>query len=165
MPFDLDTDGFLVDGPEFSWMAERSNVELVTVLGASQSGALVLLGEPGVGKTTVLSAITSNLRCVDDAGDSEPGLLWVDGAELTDVTADVLLLRHLEGLPRAPTPEIKDRAPIPSPQQNQLVGVMFGLPTTVEWQPSRAVPATQSTMGWSTLSMSWAYRGEVDECR
>src|SRR4051794_27939552 len=90
VPFALDPDGFLA--PPSSWTADRaSDGALITAEVATQSGALVLLGEPGVGKSTVLRALTGNLPAAEDAADAEPRVLWVDGAELTDSSFGELL--------------------------------------------------------------------------
>ncbi|XVU26459.1 NACHT domain-containing protein [Actinoplanes sp. CA-054009] len=105
VPFALDSDGFLAPRHQFSWeTAEPSDGALITVAAAAQSGALVLLGEPGVGKTTALRALTERLPLADEATEAEHGLLWLDGTDLTDYTADRLLCRHLERLPSVAEP-------------------------------------------------------------
>ncbi|XVU21500.1 hypothetical protein ACQPZJ_30030 [Actinoplanes sp. CA-054009] len=100
VPFRLDPDGFLVQRHEFSWEPdELSDGALVTAATAATSGTLVLLGEPGVGKTTVLRALTADLRDVDEAVDGDSSLLWLDGTDLTDNTVDRALCQYLEQLP------------------------------------------------------------------
>lgn len=98
----LDPDGFLA--PPSSWTADRaSDGALIIAEVAAQSGALVLLGEPGVGKSTVLRALTEELPAIEDAAAGEPRVLWVDGAELTDNSFGELLSDYLEQLPEAST--------------------------------------------------------------
>ncbi|HUP15935.1 MAG TPA: hypothetical protein VM848_07800 [Acidimicrobiia bacterium] len=55
------------------------------------AGALVLLGEPGIGKSTTFRSILEGV-------DAE--IAWVDGAELTDSTFEDRIGRHLAGLPQ-----------------------------------------------------------------
>lgn len=65
---------------------------------AAGAGPLVLLGEPGIGKSTVFRSLVSGREAV-----------WVDAADLTDATFDDLLGRHLEGLPEGHSvPEVPD---------------------------------------------------------
>lgn len=69
---------------------------------AAEAGALVLLGEPGVGKTTVFDGLTAGLLEAGEAGDGEPARLLVDGAELTDSSFEAWLGRYLSQLPEQP---------------------------------------------------------------
>ncbi|WP_151478237.1 hypothetical protein [Streptomyces albicerus] len=66
------------------------------------AGATVVLGEPGAGKTSVLEDLTDGLpRVVDSwAGDTD-ACLWVSGADLTEVSYQDELGRHLDALPTA----------------------------------------------------------------
>ena len=102
VPFALDQDGFLA--PPSWWTAGRaSDGALIIAEVAAQSGVLVLLGEPGVGKSTVLRALAEDLPAIEDTAAGEPRVLWVDGAELTDTSFGELLGAHLEQLPEAST--------------------------------------------------------------
>jgi hypothetical protein len=65
---------------------------------AAEAGALVLLGEPGVGKTTVFERLT-NSGTVADGASTPLQPIWVDAADLSDVTFDEQLGRHLRALP------------------------------------------------------------------
>jgi hypothetical protein len=68
---------------------------------AAMAGALVLLGEPGVGKTTVFGDLTEGLPDLDDAAQPDHALLWLDAARLTESSFQKLLGRHLRALPEA----------------------------------------------------------------
>ncbi|WP_021592216.1 NACHT domain-containing protein [Actinomadura welshii] len=65
-----------------------------------ESGALVVLGEPGAGKTSVLEQITARLvPIVDSWNGDEDSCLWVVGGDLTEGSFEDELGRHLRGLP------------------------------------------------------------------
>ena len=94
----LDDAGFLESEPHVQTGEELTAGALVAPHVAAGAGALVLLGEPGIGKSTVFANVVS---------ESEP--VWVDAADLTDATFHDLLGRHLEGLPgRHDVPEAQD---------------------------------------------------------
>ena len=80
---------------------------LVSPLAASENGALVLLGEPGSGKTTAIAKLIENIQ-----GESntllEPPIL-VDGVRLTDATFESLLGRVLRRLPLREAPSLSAR--------------------------------------------------------
>ncbi|MFJ5219997.1 hypothetical protein ACIP98_35550 [Streptomyces sp. NPDC088354] len=64
------------------------------------AGAMVVLGEPGAGKTSVLTHLTDDLPRVADIWDSEThACLWITGGDLTESSYQVELGRHLEALP------------------------------------------------------------------
>lgn len=85
----LDDDGFLdASEPHVQAGEELTPGALVAPHVAAGVGPLVLLGEPGIGKSTVFANVVS-----------ESGSVWVDAADLTDVTFHDLLGRHLEALP------------------------------------------------------------------
>ncbi|PBC45342.1 hypothetical protein CJ177_46375 [Rhodococcus sp. ACPA1] len=64
------------------------------------AGAMVVLGEPGAGKTSVLTELTSALpRVVDLWGGESDACLWVSGGDLTEGSFGEELGRHLAALP------------------------------------------------------------------
>lgn len=99
-PFDLDEDGFLPD-PTTATSASVG-VTLIRPGEALDTGALVLLGEPGAGKTTTFRSLSG---ADIDTLEPEPGgsgTLWVSGSELSDTTAfNEVLGHHLAALPAA----------------------------------------------------------------
>jgi hypothetical protein len=103
-PFPLDGEGFL-DGS--ITVASRADDLVAGMLVrpsvAASVGALVLLGEPGVGKTTVFRDLTDGLSAVGEAPD-RPAVLHIDAVRLTDTTFDALLGRHLRELPARGSP-------------------------------------------------------------
>ncbi|MEV6808049.1 hypothetical protein [Streptomyces sp. NPDC051132] len=64
------------------------------------AGAMIVLGEPGAGKTSVLTQLTERLPRVVDAwdGDSD-ACLWVTGGDLTELSYQEELGSHLASLP------------------------------------------------------------------
>ncbi|MFJ5609306.1 NACHT domain-containing protein [Streptomyces sp. NPDC093221] len=71
----------------------------------TEAGAMVVLGEPGAGKTSLLRNLTTGLPRVTDhwRGESD-ACLWVSGADLTESSYHDELGRHLEGLPHTGEP-------------------------------------------------------------
>ncbi|MBC8991840.1 hypothetical protein H9X95_16965 [Micromonospora chalcea] len=99
LPFPLDGDGFLdpsavQNGP----VVELVPGALVATETAARAGSLVLLGEPGVGKTTEFAALVRNWNQQPTALSPSP-IVEVDAADLSDATFDELLGRHLRRLP------------------------------------------------------------------
>jgi hypothetical protein len=98
-PFDLDDDGFL-SGPTTT-MASAGGT-LLRPDEALDAGALVLLGEPGAGKTTTFTSLTGASLDTTEPEPGEPGTLWVTGSELSDTTAfNGIFGDHLAALPDA----------------------------------------------------------------
>ncbi|MBQ0849331.1 hypothetical protein J8N05_14070 [Streptomyces sp. BH-SS-21] len=65
------------------------------------AGAMVVLGEPGAGKTSVLEDLTSDLPRVGDAwGRDADACLWISGADLTEGSYQDELGRHIDALPQ-----------------------------------------------------------------
>lgn len=99
----LDDAGFLdASAPRVMSVEAISPGALVAPELAVQAGPLVLLGEPGIGKSTTFEGLVADRRHV-----------WVDAADLTDVTFDELVGRHLQDLPE--TPDVaasSDTAPV-----------------------------------------------------
>lgn len=102
MPFPVSDDGFLDPlAPRVLSADTLMPGALVEPHIAAEAGALVLLGEPGVGKTTVLERFAEGTSEVSGAS---PRLqwVWVDAADLMDATFDELLGCHLRTLPAKP---------------------------------------------------------------
>src|SRR5215210_5040048 len=83
LPFPLDDDGFL-DPSEVEDVRADALVRgaLVPTAVAARAGALVLLGEPGVGKTTEFRRLGNGWHTASD-GTSDTETLEVDAADLT----------------------------------------------------------------------------------
>ncbi|MCE6995403.1 hypothetical protein LZG04_11370 [Saccharothrix sp. S26] len=99
-PFDLDAEGFL-DVSTRWWRTAGAAVPdgLLTPEEASSGGALVLLGEPGVGKSSAFRRLVSGLTDItDQADDDSHAVLWVDGGDLVDATFDELIGTHVKEL-------------------------------------------------------------------
>jgi hypothetical protein len=116
-PFPLDLDGFLDPSAAIASTADTvTSGTLIAPAVAAMAGALVLLGEPGVGKTTVFGGLTEGLPGIDEASQGEHALLWLDAARLTELSFQELLGRRLQALPEAPrlagTTANAPRAPI-----------------------------------------------------
>ena len=100
-PFPVDADGFLDETVTLASSGEALTPGmLVDPKTAASAGSLVLLGEPGVGKSTVFADLTAGLPDLDDTVEGEHGLLSLNAARLTDASFRELLGRHLEMLPR-----------------------------------------------------------------
>jgi hypothetical protein len=99
LPFALDEDGFLdPSAPHIEGAEILLPGALVPPNVAAEAGALVLLGEPGIGKTRVFEQLVGgmperreNLR--------KPGVEWVDAADLVDETFEEMLGMHFKTLP------------------------------------------------------------------
>ncbi len=125
-PFPLDDDGFLDASVTIATTAdELVPGMLVRPSVAASVGGLVLLGEPGVGKTTVFRDLTVGLAELADAKAGEPALLHLDAARLTDANFEALLARHFRQLPTRAHPSSADQragAPaLPAPPAWTLV--------------------------------------------
>lgn len=100
LPFDLDDDGFLPD-PTTATSAS-AGATLIRPDEAFDVGALVLLGEPGTGKTTTFTSLTGAGLDTTEPEPGEAGTLWVTGSELSDTTAfNDIFADHLAALPDA----------------------------------------------------------------
>jgi hypothetical protein len=100
--FPLDADGFRVERRR----AQRANTpsmgELIEASALRDRGSLVLLGEPGAGKTSLLRVLTAD--CIVDEVPrtlDQADCLWVHAAELSDGSYEDLLGRELALLPHA----------------------------------------------------------------
>jgi hypothetical protein len=95
-PFPLDEAGFLADSTRVATnLDEVVPGMLVPPELAASAGSLVLLGEPGVGKTTSLLSIGESRQAGPGAS-----LLRIDGAGITDDNFEQRVGRHLLALPR-----------------------------------------------------------------
>jgi hypothetical protein len=98
LPFPLDENGFLdPTAPRVGSADSLTPGALVAPEVAAEAGALVLLGEPGLGKTTVFERL---VQLMSEAG-GNPQVVSVDAADLTDETFEDLVGRHLRALPPA----------------------------------------------------------------
>lgn len=90
-PFPLDRDGFLNPPAAHDEPGKLAPGMIVRPSAAATRGALVLLGEPGVGKSTVF----------EDLGRAAHGaaVVKVDGADVTDSAFEDLIGRELRALP------------------------------------------------------------------
>lgn len=97
-PFPLDADGFL--DPLAARAASSGRVEfgsLVTPEVAASRAALVLLGEPGIGKSTIFDQLTA--RSTATVPDGSGIVVRVDGGDLTRDSFQDELGQHLARLP------------------------------------------------------------------
>jgi hypothetical protein len=100
-PFPLDADGLL----DPAAAEARVSGELVAgmLVGpdvAADPGALVLLGEPGIGKTTVLRALTDGLADIEEDPGVASAVLWLDAADISHTSFQDRLGRYLALLPK-----------------------------------------------------------------
>jgi DNA-binding CsgD family transcriptional regulator len=118
--------------------AEQSAIDgLVADAGARRSGALVLYGEPGIGKTALVDYAVTTAARADSTG--APGLRVIRGAgveseaELSFAGLHLLLGGALDRLPALPPP------------QQEALGAAFGV--------RRAEPYDRFLLGLSVLSL------------
>lgn len=106
-PFPLDADGFLdADAPIAGYSDALSAGALVDPIAALDSAVLVLLGEPGLGKSTVF------LRLMEEMGAGAVRTHWIDAANLTDATFDEELGDLFRRLPAPPSHDADGREPL-----------------------------------------------------
>jgi hypothetical protein len=100
-PLQLDDDGFLDPSAAEAAFAEHLMAgALVTQQVAATARALVLLGEPGAGKSTVFARLAYDGETEDEG---HPRVVEVDAADLVDREAfSALLGIHLDALPPLP---------------------------------------------------------------
>ncbi|WP_433261601.1 NACHT domain-containing protein [Actinosynnema sp. CS-041913] len=134
-PFDLDAAGFL-DVSVRWWRTAGAALPggLLTPEEASGGGALVLLGEPGVGKSSAFRRLVDGLTDITDQadGDKSHAVLWVDGGDLVDASFDELIGVHLKGLaaPGQPAGELNH------PRLTLVIDQLDESPMR-EWLPGR----------------------------
>jgi hypothetical protein len=103
-PFELDDDGFLPDPTADAPLDGAGMVRPEDVV--VEQGALVLLGEPGAGKTTTFARLTDADRSAGEPEPGSPGTVWITGSELGDTSAfNEVLGEHLAALPPAGSAE------------------------------------------------------------
>lgn len=97
-PFPVDEIGFLIPPARLTPVNEGSvnPGEIVRPDAVVREGVLVLLGEPGSGKSTVFDAIIDEMG-KDSARCSTDDILRIDGASLTESTFEKRLLNKLPG--------------------------------------------------------------------
>ncbi|MEU0528964.1 NACHT domain-containing protein [Amycolatopsis tolypomycina] len=112
-PFELDNDGFLAE-PEES--ATLSAGQLIRPSVAVGRGALVLLGEPGSGKTTTFKEIIGDRPTGAGEGAVTSEVVWVDGNDIRSIDdfRDYLAV-YLDALP------MKNQEPAPVLPQLTIV--------------------------------------------
>ncbi|WP_228181451.1 NACHT domain-containing protein [Streptomyces anulatus] len=116
--FPLDDDGFLGSEHVPAPLGSEASAGLLVAPGdVAGEGATVLLGEPGVGKTSVFRSLVQGLPMWDDpfVPDGADRCVWVDGPDLTAATWDEVLGSHLRKLPSVAA------GPGPSPSGNLTV--------------------------------------------
>ena len=97
-PFELDNEGFL---PQQNSTSSPSAPGSLIRPEVSTGGSLVLLGEPGAGKTTTFDLLTGANLETSPPEPGEPGTLWVVGSELSDSAAfESIIGEHLSTLPK-----------------------------------------------------------------
>jgi len=90
----LDDNGFLDDEiPVHESLENAQPGDLLSLSAATEARALVLLGEPGLGKSTALRSIASDLRA------RSIRVAWIDGANLADETFASEMGEHLDRAP------------------------------------------------------------------
>src|SRR6266568_2485868 len=108
-------DGFLSEPPEgllgfLTGQALGPPDGLEPVAAAAASGALVVLGEPGVGKSTSLRRLVANLPAWEDAAAEENGLAWVDLIDVDEETFGEVVVAPLQRLALLPGEDRLDQA-------------------------------------------------------
>ncbi|MEV4615673.1 hypothetical protein AB0K43_24230 [Kitasatospora sp. NPDC049258] len=107
---DLDGDPFSLGGSVFSDEAPAvvedpaalTEDSLATPQVVAAAGMMVLLGEPGAGKTAVLTELTASLpRLVEPWSGESDECVWVRGGDLTEATYAECLGQFLTALPAA----------------------------------------------------------------
>jgi hypothetical protein len=96
-------DGFLSEAPDSLGMlanqATSSPGGLEPVNSAAATGTVVMLGEPGLGKSTSLQGLVRDLPAWESAQAHENGLAWVDLVDVDAATFDELVTEPLQRLP------------------------------------------------------------------
>ncbi|NED78748.1 hypothetical protein G3I76_01370, partial [Streptomyces sp. SID11233] len=85
-------------------MSQLDEGALVSPSVVAASGAMVVLGEPGVGKTSVLTSLVEGLPRLEEVWEWEGGedaCVWVSGGDLTETSYADELGCHFEALPAA----------------------------------------------------------------
>ena len=108
----LDNDGFLECSRETTWNSDALIPGmLVSVSMAASRGTLVLLGEPGAGKSSAFDALTYELPSIDDVDSDRRSAIRINAVDLVDSTFDELLGRHIAAFPEASQTDASSHGP------------------------------------------------------
>jgi hypothetical protein len=102
---------------------------LEPVSSVAASGALVVLGEPGLGKSTSLRGLVEDMPNWHATEAHDNGLAWVDLVEVDTATFDELVTAPLQRLPSvAPGRDASgERGPLEQPAEPRLTLVLDGV--------------------------------------
>ncbi|MEW2290544.1 hypothetical protein [Streptomyces sp. NPDC047841] len=101
--FTADDGAFRVDGQGLvTEVSQLDEGALASPSVVAASGAMVVLGEPGAGKTSVLTGLVEGLPRLEEAWEGgEDACVWVSGGDLTEASYADELGCHFEVLPAA----------------------------------------------------------------
>jgi NACHT domain len=108
-------DGFLSEPPDSLGLLNDQQTSspgaLEPVSFAAATGTVVMLGEPGLGKSTSLQGLVRDLPAWEGAQAHENGLAWVDLVDVDATTFDELVTEPLQRLPSVDPGEDRRSAP------------------------------------------------------
>jgi hypothetical protein len=145
-------DGYLSEPPDslglLTNQVTSSPGGLEPVSSAAASGALVMLGEPGLGKSTSLQGLIRDLPAWEIAQAHENGLAWVDLVDVDAATFDELVTEPLQRLPSIAPDEDRTGARSDGLQQATQPGLTLVLDGVDECplEPKRLVGRLQRVL-------------------